>query len=193
LRIVDLTRVSSDYSLVSRDHSVLDTRIDAPALVAPDGKTIDQLPPECLLRDAVLLDLTEKEAGKSIDDEDLEAAEERAGLAVRENEIVLLHIGRGRFARNNEFLSDHPYLSENGAEYLELRHVSGVGIDAPNLENPMSNELPVHKALLGSGIFILENLNNLDVLEKERFRLVALPPRVKAASTLARVLAVLGE
>jgi kynurenine formamidase len=162
-------------------------------LVAPDGKTIDQLPPECLLRDAVLLDLTEKEAGKPIDDEDLEAAEERAGLAVRENEIVLLHIGRGRFARNNEFLSDHPYLSENGAEYLELRHVSGVGIDAPNLENPMSNELPVHKALLGSGIFILENLNNLDVLEKERFRLVALPPRVKAASTLARVLAVLGE
>jgi kynurenine formamidase len=190
LNIVDLTRVSSDYSFVPRNHSLLDTRIDAPALIASDGKTIDQLLPECLLRDAVLLDLTEMEAGKPIDDEDLEGAEERAGLAVQENEIVLLHIGRGRFVSDNEFLSNHPHLSENGAEYLELRDVGGVGIDAPNLENPMNTELPVHKALLGSGVFVLENLVNLDMLEEERFRLIALPPRVRAASTLVCVLAV---
>jgi kynurenine formamidase len=193
MRIVNLTTLSSDYSLVLQNHSVSDTRIDAPGSVIGDGKTIDQLPPEYLMRDAVLLDLTGKEAKEPIDDEDLEAAEEGAGLAVRENEIVLLHIGRGRFARNNEFFSNHPYLSENGAEYLELRHVGGVGIDAPNLENPMSNGLPVHKALLRSGIFILENLNNLDILERERFRLIALPPKVKAGSALVRVLAVVDE
>lgn len=171
----------------------MDTRIDAPALIADDGITVDQLLPERLLFDAVLLDLTEKEGTRPIDDEDLEGAEERAGLAVRESEIVLLHVGHGRFARDDEFFSNHPYLSENGAEYLRLRHVGGVGIDAPNLENPMNHELPVHEALLKSGIFILENLNNLEIPDRERFSLIALPPRVKAASAIVRVVAALDE
>jgi len=193
LRFVDLTQVSTDCKLLSRKHSVIDTRIDAPALVVDDGITVDQLRPESLLYEAVLLDLTEKEGKRPIDDEDLEGAEERAGLAVRENEIVLLHVGRERFARNDEFFSNHSYLSENGAEYLRLRHVGGVGIDAPNLENPINHELPIHEALLKNGIFILENLNNLGTPDRARFSLIALPPRVKAASAIVRVVAALDE
>ena len=162
------------------------TRIDAPALVVQGGETVDQIAPGRLVRDAVMLDLTHKEPNDPIDDEDLEGAEESAGLAVRENEIVILHVGRKQFAPNYDSFSTYPYLSENGSEYLELRHVAAVGIDAPNVENPVNRGLPVHKALLSSGTLVLENLSNLETLEEERFRLVAVSPKVKAASAPIR-------
>ncbi len=145
------------------------------------------------MKDAVLLDLTHKRPRQLIDDEDLEAAEERAGLAVRESEIVIIHTGWDRFVFSEDYFSNHPGVSENGAEYLEFKHVAGVGVDAPNLDHPESKNFPAHAILLRKEIFVIENLCNLDKIEQPRFRLIALPLRVKASGSPVRAIAIVDD
>ena len=82
MKIIDLTAESSLDVLSSHAHA--GTRIEAPAYLLSDGKRIDQFTPESFMLQAVLLDLTHKGPGREIDDEDLEGAEEQAGLALRE-------------------------------------------------------------------------------------------------------------
>jgi kynurenine formamidase len=207
LRIFDLTReFSEDISILKirscpikklrtdlRTHRQTDTRIDAPAFMLDRGKTVDQLATELFLRDAVLLDLTGKKSRQLIDDEDLEAAEERAGLAVREGEVVIIRTGWEKFVHSKGYLLEHPSLSKNAAQFLEFKRVAGVAVDTPNLDDPDNENLSAHSILLRRGIFIVENLCNLDKLDRERFRLVALPLRVRASCSPVRAIAILDD
>jgi kynurenine formamidase len=186
LQIVDLTIEQSLNSYLKKPIS--GTHLCAPAFAFKRQSTIDQLKPDVFLADAVLLDLTRKKPGEAIDDEDMEAAEEDAGLAVREGEAVILHTGSHAESRASR---KHAFLSENGAQYFEFKRVSMVGIDAASLGE--TNRSVTHKVLLKSNIPILEGLCNLNQIDATRFRLVALPLRVKTAVSPARALAILEQ
>jgi kynurenine formamidase len=186
VRIIDLTMKLSLDAYFKDPHT--GTHIDAPAYVIRGQKTIDQLGLEVFMVDAVLLDLTGKARGDAIDDEDLEAAEEAAGLAVREGEAALLHT-----SVSGDASKPHPYLSRNGADYLEFRRVSMVGIDASSIDNPADPSSPAHNTLLSMDILVLEGLSNLDKIELSRFRLAAFPLRLKAATSPVRAIAIVDE
>ncbi len=186
LKIIDITSESS-LEAFSRDVHTC-THIESPAYMFSGGKGIDQYALESFVTEAVLLDFTNKATGKAIDDEDLEAAEERAGLALREGEAVLL-LTRNR-GLGDGTVPEH-YLSENGAQFLEFKRPSIVAIDTPCLEPYGSKELRAHSILMQSGILVLEGLCNLDEIEEPRFRLIALPLRVKASSSPVRAVAIL--
>jgi kynurenine formamidase len=165
------------------------THLCAPAYGFKGEGTIDQLRPEAFVTDAVLLDLTRKRPGEVIDDEDMEAAEEDAGLAVREGEAAILHTNS---PAQNRVSSKHAFLSENGAQYFEFKRVGMVGIDARSL-GAATGRSSAHKILLQSNIPVLEGLCNLDQIDAARFKLVALPLRVKAPVSPVRALAMLEE
>jgi kynurenine formamidase len=191
LKILDLT---ADLSL---DHLVRDahagTRIETPAYLFSDGKRIDQFGLESFVADSVLLDLTDKEPGQPIDDEDLEGAEERAGIGLREGEVVLLHTGREGSQHDDNVPTPHAYLSENGAEYLEFKRPFMVGTDAPSLDPNGSKELSAHSILMRAGILVLESLCNLEKIQQSRFRLLALPLKLKGSTSPVRAVAILEE
>jgi len=192
LKMIDLTSQLTSDAFLRNAHA--GTHVDAPAYIFDGGKTIDQFKPEVFVGNAVLLDLTHKKPSEPIDDEDLEAAEERAGLAVREGEIVILYTG-GENSIHGEGPSaaSYPYLSENGAQYLEFKRVTMVGIDTPNIDPPNSKPLPAHATLLRKEILVLENLCNLDEIEQPRFRLAALPLKLKASTSPVRAVAILAD
>ena len=185
MRIVDLTTPLPLKSYLLNPQS--GTHLCAPAYAFKGGKTIEQISPEVCVTDAVLLDLTRKRPGEAIDDEDMEAAEEDAGLAVREGEAAILHTNPPTRKRGS---SKHAFLSENGAQYFEFKRVGMVGIDATSL-GAATGVSATHKILLQSNIPVLEGLCNLDQIDVARFRLVALPLRVKAAVSPVRALAML--
>lgn len=183
MKTIDLTRRTSLGDFARGFHS--GTHVDAPAFLLKDGKTIDELSPDALFRDAVLLDLAHAEPGEEINDEDLEAAEEESGLAVREGEAVILHTGWE--PEKNQQLA---FLSANGAEYLEFKRVGVVGVDTPNLDGSLGNGSPAHTVLLRSEILVLEELCNLNLVEAERFRLIALPLKVNSGCSPVRAVAI---
>lgn len=174
-------------------HTRAVTHVDAPGCFVEGGKSLDSFGLDSfLLKGAVLLDLSHKRAGESIEDEDLEAAEESAGVAVREGEIVILQTGWDELSRRSSS-TRHPFLSENGAEFLAFKHVTGVGVDTWNLDRAGNRGFPAHRILMRSGILVFESLCNLREIDQSRFRLVALPLRTKVFISAVRAVALLGD
>jgi len=191
LRILDLSAELSLDSFIRDNHT--GTHIEAPSYLINGGKRLDQFGLELFVADSVLLDLTDKEPGRPIDDEDLESAEERAGVGLREGEVVLLHARTGDSKHYETVQTPHAYLSENGAEYLEFKRPFMVGTDAPSLDPNDSKELSAHSILMRAGILVLESLCNLEKIQQSRFRIVALPLKLNGSTSPVRAVALLDE
>jgi len=183
------TKLLLQKSLRIRTHS-RETHIESPVLVWKNGKTIDQIEPGCFVRPAVLLDLRSRVSKGVIDDEDLEGAEEDAGLAIHDGEIVILQTGWEHFYSQTKRYRRHPALSVNAAEYLAFKGTSAVGIDALSVDLPTDPKLSVHSVFFRRNILVIENLRNLDLIEEPRFQLLAVPLNMKAGSSPARVIAI---
>ena len=106
-------------------------------------------------------------------------------FAVREirNRAVLVHTGWDAHWNTEAYFGDHPYLTEDAAQYLKRCGASLVGIDSLNIDDTRGNARPVHSCLLGAGILIVEHLCNLGLLPEEGFRFSAIPPKFKGVGT----------
>ena len=58
-----------------------------------------------------------------------------------------------------------------------------VGIDSVNIDDTRTGERPVHTALLGAGIPIVEHLRGLERLRGTTFTFTAVPPAVVGMGT----------
>lgn len=191
MKLLDLTADLSLDRFIRDTHA--GTHIEAPAHLISGGKRIDQFGLELFAAESVLLDLTDRKPGQPIDDEDLEGAEERAGIGLREGEVVLLHTGSENFRHHDSVPTPHAYLSENGAEYLEFKRPFMVGTDAPSLDPNGSKELSAHSILMRAGILVMESLCNLEKIQQSRFRLLALPLKLNGSTSPVRAVAILDE
>jgi kynurenine formamidase len=181
------------------------THIDAPIHFAEGGLTVDRIPLERLVRPAVVIDVTARAA----EDRDLLvsladlAAHEKAHGPIPRDAIVLLRTGWSkRWPDRKAYFGDDkpgdasnlhfPGLSKEGAEALVARGVSGVGIDTPSIDHGASKDFIAHRVLMGSGVYALENLTDLDKLPPRGATLYALPMKIGGGSGApARVIAVL--
>jgi kynurenine formamidase len=58
-----------------------------------------------------------------------------------------------------------------------------VGIDALNVDDTGDGSRPVHSALLGAGILIVEHLRGLEALPDDGVRFSAVPAKVRGLGT----------
>lgn len=139
-------------TLITAD-SHLGTHADAPSHFLPEGDSIDQMPPDHYCGPCRVLTLPPEEL---IRREDLLGRIEGA-------ERLVLHTGGA-------------FLCEEAAEFLAgqtgLRLVATDAISV----GPPDNEGPIHRALLGAGIAIVENLILDDVPDGE-YLIFALPAK----------------
>jgi kynurenine formamidase len=158
------------------------THCDAPYHFFEDGKTIDEIPLETYIGPATILDLRNKTPGSAIERADVERFAER----IAEGDVVLLNTGWGhKRANTTEFLTKYVYLGGEAAQYLVDRGVKGVGIDAVSLGgyNDPSKAVPAHKAMLGNGKFIVEELYFPDeVMDGSKRLFVAAPVKLRGCS-----------
>jgi|SRR5579872_6762466 len=153
------------------------THCDAPFHFFENGRTIDQIPLESFVAPALIADLRYKAPGSAIEVDDVRDLEVAAG------EVVLLNTGWGHKRANTaEFLTHYVYLGGSAAEHFVRRNAAGVGIDAVSLGgyNDPAKAGPAHKALLGAGKFIVEELFFPDeVMDGKKRLFVALPVKLK--------------
>lgn len=127
---------------------------------------------------------------------DLEAtvirADYRQGLAVsaasfRNRDLkglaVLVRTGWAEKWATDAYLENHPFLTEDAAQYLRDRGVTLVGIDSMNIDDTRGKARPVHSTLLRAGILIAEHLCNLGDLPDSNFRFSAVPPKFEGVGT----------
>lgn len=169
------------------------THIDAPSHLLADGSTIDELPPEALIRPAVVASI-EKSGAEEIGVADLEASE---AASARPGDALLVRTGWGAKFGTPDY-REHPYLSEDAARWIVDRGFDLIGFDlttpeVPGHFRPEGFDFPIHKILLGNEVLIIEHLF-LEEVASERVELFVGALKVAGGDGApARVLAVLSR
>jgi kynurenine formamidase len=173
------------------------THVDAPLHVEPGRESIDHVPLERLCGPAAVVDLRPVAPNEEIGRDRLQA---RSGHA-QPGDILILKTcwDQQREPTTREFWSEAPYLHEAAAAWLAEQPVKAVGFDFPQdrvirdipQRHPEVCEMPTHHLVLRKGIYMIEYLCNLGLVEQERVTLYALPLKVLGSEgACARVVAV---
>lgn len=96
---------------------------------------------------------------------------------------VLVHTGWDRRWRTDGYFEGHPYLTARLAQWLIDAGAVLVGIDSHNIDSTRTGERPVHSALLGRDIPIVEHLCGLDAVPERGARFSAVPVKVVGMGT----------
>ena len=150
------------------------THVDLPAHLFLQGTTVGEMDVAQFVGQAMVLDVRGV-AGKEIG---LELLLPYAAL-VDECQFLLLCTGWSSFWGDAAYFSRYPCLSLEAAKWLTTMECYGIGVDAPSVDPVDAHELPIHTALLGSGMVIVENLTDLDMLVSKRFLFSALPLKLQ--------------
>jgi kynurenine formamidase len=147
------------------------TYLDSPFHRYADGKDLSQLQLHRLADlDAVVVRVPAG-SGRAI------SAGAFKGIPL-EGKAVLLQTGWDRHWRTERYFSGHPFLTRDAAHFLLDRGVVLVGIDSLNIDDTADDSRPVHSALLGAGVPIVEHMCNLGSLPGAGFRFFAIPAKV---------------
>jgi kynurenine formamidase len=96
---------------------------------------------------------------------------------------VLVRTGWHAHWGTPRYLSGHPFLTAEAAANLVREGAALVGIDSVNIDDLTDPTRPVHSALLGADIPIVEHLADLGPLPREGFRFSAVPAKVAGVGT----------
>lgn len=96
---------------------------------------------------------------------------------------VLVHTGWDTHWRTDRYFEGHPFLTEDAARFLADSRASLVGIDSLNIDDVEDGRRPVHTALLGAEIPVVEHLCGLSQVPDGGFRFFAVPAKVKGMGT----------
>jgi len=149
------------------------THVDAPGHVLPGAPMLAELPLSRFAGPGVVLDLRAR-PGLAVTEADL--APHLELLLALAPAFVLLHTGDEARWGQADYYSAGAHLTPSAARLLAgLAGLSGVGMDAGSADAAGSHELPAHRALLGAGLIIVENLRGLDQLPRQGFDFFCLP------------------
>jgi len=153
------------------------THIDTSLHFIVGGKTVDQLPIEAFTGEGVVVDLSHKNAGEEITEDDLSAFDQE----IKAGDVLMLYTGWGsKLGYTPEYLFEWPYLAEESAKYLVSKMVKAIGIDGLSIggwDRDLPGHGPIarkgspaetHRILLGADIILIEALTNLDVVLEGR-------------------------
>lgn len=174
-------------------HAHTGTHIDASIHFIKGGDSVDKIPLERLIGQAVIVDFTSKGPGEAITHRELA----KFDAEIKAGHIVILRTDwTGKNWGKPDFFENSPYLTKDAAEWLVRRKIKAAGYDfaeefairKPKLK---PEECVVHMMLLSNGISNIEYLTNLDKLTSKNPTIYALPmPLHGLEGAPARVIAI---
>jgi kynurenine formamidase len=177
---VDDSKLSFRIQEISM-HAGIGTHIDAPAHCFRGGKTIDSIALSDLFAPCAVIDVSPFcDEHLRVGTNHLKAWEDIHG-AIPEKCIVIIHTGWDRFFgdttkyRNNLVF---PCIDKEAALYLSEKNILGLGMDTLSPDLPDSG-YPVHEILLGTGIYIIENVANAGALSPLGATVLVLPLKIQ--------------
>lgn len=141
------------------------THVDAPYHFIKDGARLGQVSMDRMVGEALVADLRGR---TQIDAAALKDVPLRAG------DILLCLTDNSARWSAPSFQRDFTFITKDAADQLVERGVKAVGIDYLSIEQFGSPDFPVHRRLLGEGIFVIEGLD-LGAVIPGRYTLVCLP------------------
>jgi kynurenine formamidase len=187
------------------------THIDAPIHFSKQGQSVDEIPLEKLIGQAIKIDVSSKALNNPdylLSVEDFLDWEKKEKIIIPSGSIVLLQTGFSKYypdkikylgtdkrGKNAVKELHFPGLSPAAAKWLvENRTINAIGIDTPSIDYGQSEDFKSHVTLLSLNIPVFENLANLDKLPSKGFEIIALPMKIKGGSGAPlRIVAIIGD
>ena len=184
------------------------THLDAPwhynsTVAGERAQTIDELPLEWFFGPGVVLDMTGRADGQSVDVGDVERELDRIGHELGERDIVLVRSGRDEQIDNPGYPALGPGVTAAATRWLWERGVRVMGIDAWSWDSPLHLQAQEARERDEPGIFWaahqvdlpyaqIERLMNLGELPSSGFQVACFPLRIAGGSGApARVVALI--
>ncbi|MGB9780996.1 cyclase family protein [Caldanaerobacter sp.] len=176
IKIERIAEVAKDgYQLTEAKAVVhLGTHCDAPAHFIEAGDTIEKLPVDFYSGEAVIIDVPHLP-------DRLMKPELLEGVDLKEGDIVIFRTGMSKYWLEEAYIKEFPYLTEELAHLLVEKRVKAIGLDTLSPDPVETEDFPVHHILLGNKVGIIENLTNLEAIDKKRFLFIALPLKIKGS------------
>jgi kynurenine formamidase len=153
------------------------THIDAPAHCNPAGETVEELPMENLVVPCIVIDVSSKaHSDFKVEVSEIIEFEKRYG-EISQNSFVIFYTGWDRYWNEPDKYHNNykfPTIDAGCSAVLLERDIAGIGIDTLSPDRP-SEGFPMHKAILGKGKYIVENIANCHLLPPVGSYSLALP------------------
>lgn len=183
--------VTTDYSDCQTDvkfridklemYAGIGTHIDAPAHCVQDGLTMEKLSINDLIAPLIIIDVSAKaNENYHISVDDVKEFEEEYGQ-IPPGCFVILFTGWCKYWHDRDkYNNNHcfPSVSLDAANFLLGRNIKGLGIDTLSPDRPESGYC-VHKAVLSSGKYIIENIADCKDVPIVGSSIIALPLKIK--------------
>lgn len=186
------------------------THIDAPIHFSKGKQTVEEIPLDKLIGNAIKIDVSQKalkDQDYLVSVQDFKEWEATNGK-IEDGVIVLLETGHSKYYPDKlKYLGTNqrgaeaikllhfPGLSAEAAKWLvENRSISAIGIDTPSIDYGQSEYFKSHVILLSDNIPAFENVTNLSQLPNTGFEVIALPMKIKGGSGAPlRIVAIINE
>ena len=157
------------------------THMDAPAHCVEGAITIEKLELKNLITDCVVVDVSNvANEAYLVMPSVIETFEKEHGT-IPENAFVIFYTGWDKHWENSEkYRNDYkfPSIHADTAQLLLKRNISGLGIDTLSSDTGL-NGFPVHRAILGAGKYLVENVANAKSLPPIGAKIFVMPIKVK--------------
>ncbi|MTI32310.1 cyclase family protein [Cytophagales bacterium RKSG123] len=185
----------SAYNFCMAEHG--GTHIDAPVHFAEGKNSIDQIPIEQLIGNAIVIDVSlqsSKDPDYLVSTADFQNWEIENG-EIPKNSIVIINTGyhqywpdplryMGTNKKGEEGVQElhFPGLSPKAADWLVKKKIKAIGIDTPSIDFGQSNLYQSHRTLFEANIPAFENVGNLNSLPLKDFMIYAFPIKISGGS-----------
>ncbi len=161
------------------------THVDAPNHMVLNGKHLDDFALEYFTGAGLMLHVGQFKASEI----PLSFLKNYA-TEIQNAAFLILNSGWYKKWDSKEYHSNFPVLSKESATWLTQFKLKGIGLDSISIDPVDSQDVPLHQIVLGAGMLIIENLNNLDALPESGFHFQCFPLKVnKADGSTSRVVA----
>ena len=149
------------------------THVDAPSHFVRDGYSVEQMPLDVLVGEAVVVDLSTVDAitPEILDDLDLPAGVQRLLIRTRNSALWEQQV--------KEFQTDFVALTAEAAQWIVDRGIRLIGVDYLSVQR-FHDGPETHLNLLNAEVTIVEGLNLASVLPGS-YELICLPIKLKGA------------
>ena len=157
------------------------THMDAPAHCFAGAKTVDTLALADLVTDCAVIKVDDVADEDYVIMPDVVKKFEESNGKLKVNTFVIFYTGWNKYwgdpqkYRNN---LKFPSVHESTAKFLLERNISGLGTDTLSAD-AHSHSFPVHRAILGAGKYLVENIANADDLPQVGATVFVLPIKLK--------------
>ena len=160
------------------------THMDAESHAIPGGKNIDDYDVEQLCMECIVIDVSEKSHERfRLQPDDILTFEKKYG-PIPKHSCVMIHTGWSRLWNDPKKYHNNlvfPSVSTEAVALFLEREINALGIDTLSPDRP-EDGFPVHRAFLGQGKLIIENVAHLDKMPPIGAFIMALPLKIKGAT-----------